>query len=430
MNYWQQPVRPVDTRAAGWDRLATELKADVALLQETVPPGSAPPRSVVYREIAGYRPWGSAVALFREGASIEEIWAVRTPHSRRRFTLANTFPGAVAVAEVKLDGLAPITFVSVYNVIDVYAQTTLLRIVADLIPLFDSAQGSRVVLGGDLNMALSTKDSYYLERAGGILGALRSLGLVEVTEVTENRPASRPDCPCGNGGTCRHIATWKGSELDHLYVSRALADQVTAVGVDQEAVDRGLSDHAPLVLDLALSHEPAPREWDEVTFAAEIGRRHGDSARQAVEDLYRWAQDKERRLREAGIRDVELTRFPTSRGAAPELWFQVDYRGTVPALMYTVSIRAGGEGEVVVQFQWMRQPPFDTPEGREELRRDFNTIDGIDLPAERLNGRPSFPLRVLEDPGRRERFIGILERIVDETRPVGGPLAEAEAGPG
>src|SRR3954451_11041045 len=83
MNYWQQPVRPIDTRAAGWERLASELKADVALLQETVPPSNADPRNIIYREIAGYRPWGSAVALFRERAEIEEIWAVRTPHSRR-----------------------------------------------------------------------------------------------------------------------------------------------------------------------------------------------------------------------------------------------------------------------------------------------------------------------------------------------------------
>jgi endonuclease/exonuclease/phosphatase family metal-dependent hydrolase len=429
MNYWQQPVRPVDTRTAGWLYVKDELKADVALLQETVPPSLADTPATVYREIAGYRPWGSAVALFRQGATIEELWAVRTRHSRRRFTLANTFPGSVAVAEVALEGIAPITFVSVYNVIDVYAQTTLLRIIADLIPLFDSAHGSRVVLGGDLNMSLSTTDPYYVERGTGILGALKSLGLVEATEVTDNRPPSRADCPCGSGGTCRHLATWKGADLDHVYVSRSLADEVRAIEVDTEAVARGLSDHAPLILDLALTHEPAPREWDYVTFAAEIGRRHGDDAREAVEDLYAWAQDKERRLRESGIRDVELTRFPTSHGAAPELWFQIDYRGTVPALMYSISIRTAGEGEVVVQFQWMRQPPFDTPEGHDELRRGFNAIPGVELPAERVNGRPSFPLRVIADRSRRELLIAILERIVDETRPMGGPVAEAEGQP-
>lgn len=179
------------------------------------------------------------------------------------------------------------------------------------------------------------------------------------------------------------------------------------------------------MLDLALTHEPAPQEWSPKSFAAEIGRRHGNVAQAAIEDLYRWAVDKERRLRDAGIRDVDLTRRPTSRAASPELWFQIDYTGGVPALMYTISIRASGD--VVVQFQWMRQPPFDTADAHDELRRAFNEIDGIDLPADKVNGRPTFLLAVLEDPERRESVIRLLERIVDETRPSGGPVAEAEA---
>lgn len=127
MNHWRQSSWPVDTRAAAWEHLTSYLGADVALLQETVPPRTVDRHKVVYREIAGHRPWGSAVAVFRNAATIEEVWAVRTPHSRRRFTLTNTFPGSVAIAQVTIEGIAPITFVSLYNVIDVYAQTTLDR---------------------------------------------------------------------------------------------------------------------------------------------------------------------------------------------------------------------------------------------------------------------------------------------------------------
>lgn len=420
LNHWQQPV---DTRAAGWEYVQSSLRADVALFQETVPPDGFKPNQVVYREIAGYRPWGSAVAAFRDGASIEELWAVKTPFSRRRFTLANTFPGAVSVAEVKLDGLAPITFVSVYNVIDTYAQTTLLRIIADLIPLFDSAKGSRVILGGDLNMALSTRDDYYLKRGRGILGALASLGLEEVTSLPIERPPANPDCPCGQPTTCRHIPTWKGSELDHLYVTKSLRDQVKAIRVDQSVVGK-LSDHAPLILDLALSHEPAPRTWDCESFAAEIGRRHGRPAQGVVEALFRWATDKEVALRARGIRDVDLTRFPISRGASPELWFQIDYSGTVRALMYSISIKASGQ--VVVQFQWMRQPPFDTSAGRNDLREVLNRIEGVDLPEDRLSGRPSFPIQALEDPASLGQLMAVLDQIVDRTDPTGGPTEEGE----
>ena len=98
LNHWQQPVRPIDTRTAAWQYIADDLRADVALLQETVPPRTSPACRVVYREIADYRPWGSAVASFRDDARLEEIWAVSTRWDRRRrFTLAKTFPGSVAV---------------------------------------------------------------------------------------------------------------------------------------------------------------------------------------------------------------------------------------------------------------------------------------------------------------------------------------------
>jgi hypothetical protein len=117
MNHWRQPTRPDDTRAQAWTFLRHELRPDVALLQETVPPASIGRSSFVYREIADYRPWGSAVVT-RDGLALEEVWAVKTRFSRRRFQLANTFPGSVAV-----DGVAPITFVSVYNVGDTYHET-------------------------------------------------------------------------------------------------------------------------------------------------------------------------------------------------------------------------------------------------------------------------------------------------------------------
>jgi hypothetical protein len=70
-------------------------------------------------------------------------------------------------------------------------------------------------------------------------------------------------------------------------------------------------------------------------------------------------------------------------------------------------------GDVVVQFQYMTHPPFDATAKREELRQRLAAI-GADVPANRLNGRPAFPLSVLERPESFEAFIGILEWFVDE----------------
>jgi endonuclease/exonuclease/phosphatase family metal-dependent hydrolase len=412
MNHWRQPSRPIDTRAAGWAYLLHELRADVALLQETVPPRGID-GSVIYREIADYRPWGSAIYA-RPGLPLEQIWAVATPYSRRRFPLANTFPGSVAVGEVALEGIAPLTFVSVYNVIDVYAQTTLLRTVADLTPLFDSSHGSRVVLAGDLNVGLTTTSEYDLRRGSAILGALKALGLEAATDVAQTRPASIDSCRCGNGGQCHHLPTWNGMELDHAFVSPSLGDQVVGIYHDEEAVRRGLSDHTPLVLDLLLSRQPVARQWDKDTIPAEFERLLGPAARRIVEQLIAWAGDKERAVGEENRKGVRLTRLPGSKSIEPQMWFQIDYQGAdLP--MYTVSVR--GDGRVIVQFQYMLYPPFDTEEGRRPLLDALNAIPDVALDPERLNGRPDFPLALLESPEALDLFIAVLDRIVDDTIP-------------
>jgi exonuclease III len=413
MNHWRQPTRPEDTRAKGWDYLQGDLRPDVALLQETVPPASLDRRSVIYREIADYRPWGSAIVT-RPGLPLETIWAVPTRFSRRRFQLANTFPGSVAVGEVTIEGIAPITVVSVYNVIDVYAQTTLLRIVADLIPLFDSAKGSRVILAGDLNVSMTTQDPYYLQRGRAILGALTGLGLVEVTEAAKHRPSPWLDCPCGAAGRCAHLRTWQSHELDHAYVTESLRDEVESVSVDHEAVALGLSDHAPLVIDLVLSRRPVTRQWDRDTVPAEFERLLGADARHVVEQLIAWADDKERRVAESDRKGVTLTRLPCSKSVVPEIWFQIDYPGErLP--MYTISLK--GTGRVAVQFQWMLYPPFDTDEGRASLLEQLNNIEGVALAPDRLRGRPDFDLQTLVKPSAFAQLIDVLERIVDQTIP-------------
>jgi exonuclease III len=413
MNHWRQPTRPEDTRAKGWDYLKTDLRPDVALLQETVPPASLDRRSVIYREIADYRPWGSAIVT-RPGLPIETIWAVPTRFSRRRFQLTNTFPGSVAIGEVTIEGIAPITVISVYNVIDVYAQTTLLRTVADLIPLFDSAKGSRVILAGDLNVSMTTQDPYYLQRGRAILGALKGLGLVEVTEIARRRPTPWADCPCGAAGNSAHLRTWQVHELDHAYVTESLRDEVESVSVDQEAVMRGLSDHAPLVIDLVLSRRPVERQWDRDTVPAEFERLLGAEARQVVERLIAWADDKERRVAESDRKGVILTRLPCSKSVVPEMWFQIDYPGErLP--MYTISVK--GTGRVAVQFQYMLYPPFDADDGRAALLAQLNDIDGVALAPDQLRGRPHFDIKALVRPSAFAQLVNVLERIVDQTIP-------------
>ena len=421
LNHWRQPLLPIDSRRAAWAYLDGTIGAQVALVQEAVPPLDLERDRAIYGELAGHRNWGSAVVALDPAIKLEPLRSVRIPWSRRRYLLENTHPGAVAIARLTVGDIEPITLVSVYGVMDGSAVSTMLRVIADLVPLFDSPYGARVILGGDLNVSRSTKDPKQIARAEAVMTAIRSLGLVEAKTVVKDRPAAPSDCPCGGGATCDHVGTWGRAELDHLFVSPALADQVNALTVDPTVVGSGLSDHLPLILDLALSPERTPHTWDEESFAEEIGRRHGASARDVIEKLINWADQKERELAgSVGVRTKTLTRFPMNGCTTePQLWFPVDLELVPKGSQPTIAVRA--RGDVVIQFGGMKQPPFDSIEARDELRLMLNEIDGVDIGSWQLSRWPTIQLAVLEDPASLSRVVAVLDRIAVDSRPAVQP---------
>ncbi|MDQ3525064.1 MAG: endonuclease/exonuclease/phosphatase family protein, partial [Chloroflexota bacterium] len=417
LNHWRQPLLPVDTRRAAWDYLRADLQADVALVQEAVPPLGFDRGRAVYGEIAGYRNWGSAVVALAPAVTVEPVRSVRARWSRRRFLLANTHPGSVAVARLCAPDIQPITLVSVYGVLDGSSVSTMLRVIADLVPLFDSPDGARVILGGDLNVSRSTADPVSLARSEAVLAAVRALGLVEAKSLVVEPPLSTKDCPCGLEDACGHVATWGSIELDHLFVTPSLATQVTKVTVDPSAVEAGLSDHVPLSLELALSSERSPQLWNEEAFAEEIGRRHGGRAREVVEKLVSWADQKERDLETlAGVPAKALTRFPTNGiTTEPELIWSLDLNLEPKGVLTLVSIHAGGD--VVMHFGGMRHPPFDDEVARDHLRLALNRINGVDIPEAGVRGWPRFSIKVLEDQLNLAKLVSVLDRLATATRP-------------
>ena len=83
---------------------------------------------------------------------------------------------------------------------------------------------------------------------------------------------------------------------------------------------------------------------------------------------------------------TETSCFLTSEngnGSRPEIW--------------PLTIYPSGRSEVVFQHL-ARRAPFDDPALREELRQRLNGIGGIDLPAVKIELRPSFPLHILATP--------------------------------
>lgn len=408
MDHWK---RTVAQRAAGWEYLMSKSGADVMLLQESVIPSGISRTRRVHRELGGTRHWGSSVVAINEEFQIEEIDTVSSRYASNRFNMVGTFPGAVIVTRVKIPLIGPITVVSVYGLINVYAQTTMLRIIADLIPLFDSRDGQRVVLGGDFNITTATSpNTLELPRYEAILKAVESLGLVNLAETDAVRPLPPADCPCGQTN-CRHLHTFgenPGSQLDWLYATPELARRCRQIRVERLAIP-DLSDHAPIIAKFDIPPFQSDNTWDSASFVKEIALRHGHNIAQVAEELIAWALRKHNELN-AQVQHVSLDRLPISTGPNPELWVQIDLRFP-ERLQYSFSINS--DKKVIIQFQYMTAP-FDTNESRERLWASLKQIPGVMLD-KRLNGRPSISLESLANQENLEQFERIFSDFVDDT---------------
>lgn len=409
MNHWQTST---ELRAEGWSWLRGGSGLDAALLQETEPPTG---ERVVYHEIAGRCPWGSAVVALGDGIEVEEVWSV-AGGSRYRHRLAATYPGSVAVARVRVPGVTAITVVSVYNLLEGSPAANLVRVIADLIPLLDSAYGDRVIIGGDLNV-YGAVAAGRRTRAGAIFRLLDDLGMHRVGSLEGvDRPAPAADCPCGTGGACGHIATWKGIDLDQVFVSSDLRSQVRSLAVERSVVDRGLSDHAALVVEMDLSDAPVARTWDAEAFIADVAARHGPGAASVVARLVDWAERKEGALRAGGIRDRQLTEYEIPRAIEPTMYVGLSFFDRHIKPQWLCAVHAAS-ATLDISFQYMNHPPFDTEPGREPLRALLNLIPGVAIPASRLRGRPGLPLAALEDTAGLAQLLMVFELVVDATRP-------------
>ena len=401
MDHWK---RSVSQRQDAWAYLRSGGLADIALLQESLPPVDFKKTHHAYREIGGSRPWGSSVMSFDDDIEVQEIDTVRSRYSYNRYSMLGTYPGAVMVTRVTLPDVGPITCISVYGLINVYSQTTMLRIVADLIPLFDSPDGQRVILGGDFNVSTAANPrAVELPRYRAILNAVESLGLKNVAKTAKTRPPQIQGCRCGRE-KCFHLHTYgeaPGTQLDWLYATPELANRCRLIRVEREHT-ADWSDHSPVVAEFDIPLTFNDKMWEPESMTKEIGIRHGKKAQDVMAELIAWAFRKHEEL-DRKYRSASLNRLPTKRGNDPEIWVQLDMKRP-DRIQYTFSINA--KGNIVIQFQYM-VAPFDTLEAKEGLWEGLNKIPDIDL-ARRLKGRPTIPLAALSNPEDLHQFIGRL----------------------
>ncbi len=139
-----------------------------------------------------------------------------------------------------------------------YASGTILRLLADLEPLLDDpVLGASVILTGDWNIGTwwSGGDRKYAQREEAVLSLLTAYGLDDVLASGVHPSRGRLDgCPCEYGHLCRHTWTYRKADRevafqdDYVFATPGLVS--TASVPDVWDWNQGLSDHAPLVVDL------------------------------------------------------------------------------------------------------------------------------------------------------------------------------------
>ena len=247
-------------RDGAWQYLAG-LGLDIAIVQEAGLPICEAKSAIIGPNIE-QPDWGTAVVSY--GPDIRPLDQPLRPswNHKVEFRIPDAArPGTLAVAVVEtLD--RPIVAVSLYGRLR-YADQSVLRAASDLLPLFDTPLGRRVILAGDLNIHTHSDVLAERRRAVSILELLASLGLRDLVRSAKSRglltqgvQAHLERCPCGREG-CSHVRTHRHPQHalgrmannDYLFATDELAGRLESLvimnGDDDEAWRH--SDHSPMI---------------------------------------------------------------------------------------------------------------------------------------------------------------------------------------
>lgn len=207
--------------ADAWEYLLQELRPDVALLQEAVPPAGIE-RSLVFARPWASRAWGSAVV---------------TAPGRIRKGFTDTSRGPVVVAELD-DGIVVASIHA--RIVEGRTIPALQKTVRALAPYLENR---RFAVGGDLNTARGADAIWpghgHLEFFESLTGGGLYDCYWELNEHTEKRSFW--------GDVSPHSL-----QLDHLFVdvSTGSKGRVRACQILDTPEIRELSDHGPIIADI------------------------------------------------------------------------------------------------------------------------------------------------------------------------------------
>lgn len=177
--------------------------------------------------------------------------------------------------------------------------------------------------------------------------------------------------------------------------------EVIAVEVRQFVSVEGIRMVSPRILGQSAKAEQrkglkTKRKWNEEDFMAELGRDYPDDVRTA-KDILRWLKDRKMR--------IWWGEGKKSGSYIPML--DVDENSYFTFAVWT-------NGRVELQFQWMKtNTPFEDPDMRKKLLRKLTAIDGVDIPEDAIDRRPSFPLSALQNEIDLDAFLDAITWAIE-----------------
>jgi len=219
LGYWQHQSRHDEA----WAYLRDEIKPDLALLQEASPPQRREQEHLLFKPI--HQSWGTA--LYTRGMPLKELQV-------------KGYPTRVVAALMEVSSGRKIAAVSVH------APIIRNRVFPYLDKIFDEIErlvGSHsFVVGGDLNTARLAEKVWRGHGHGPFLERLAESVFFDCTWKFHNAEQQ----------TFFRKGVKYPWQDDHLFVSHDIADQVKSCDVLKNEVTLRVSDHIPVVTEIAI----------------------------------------------------------------------------------------------------------------------------------------------------------------------------------
>lgn len=265
----------IGRRLEAWHQLCSS-EADVALLQEAIPPPSeiCPKVEVDTTEWVtagqdGNRRWRTAIAKLSNNVNVEQF-SVRPIHNAGVDALAVSQAGTLAAAKITPSTGQSFIAISMYGVWEtphistksswIYADASVHRLISDLSAFIGSQTNHRILVAGDLNVLNGYGEggsTYWAGRYATIFQRMKALGL---SFVGPQHPFGRRAIPWPKGlpkdsknlptyYTSRQTPETASRQLDFVFASENMLKDIRVQALNDPS-QWGVSDHCKIEINL------------------------------------------------------------------------------------------------------------------------------------------------------------------------------------